>query len=95
MSDSINAQELIEILLNHPKVTAHIKSRDITTFLNIMETKRIGKNINIITYQDYLREMPLILLKFQPHISESQYNKLILFKSPIDSLVYDILFKSD
>lgn len=90
---SIDVQELIEIILYQPKVAAHLSACDIASYLKLMRIHNIGHNIKISTYDDYLKEIQPTLSKFKPYIGESKYNILLLFRSQMDSLVFDILFK--
>lgn len=87
---SISAQELIEIVLSQQKIISKLKNYDIDSYLNIMKKYDIGCNIKISTYDDYLREIKPMILRFKPHLSESQYNILLFFRAQMDLLILDV-----
>lgn len=89
---SISVHELLHLTLLHPSSQKQLSQYNLNMdkYLKIILTNKIGDEIQISNYTEYLNEIPKLLPKFKPHISSYEYNTLLLFKHIINGLVSEM-----
>lgn len=91
MDDYLSVGELMELVLSNEntKTSLNMLGVDINKYKEILKDSKIYK-YPVSTYEDYLELYPLILQTLKPHITTSEYTKMVLFKTQINSMVFNI-----
>lgn len=86
---SISVGELFEMALMHQatQVTLQTYNINIQPYKNILLNV---SNVQISTYNEYLDITPKLLKSIQPHLSFLEYQKILLAKSFIEPVIYNI-----